>query len=49
MQQIIPKLGFTKLTNLTIIRKDGTESHPIIYTTEIWANLISRKNGMKDS
>jgi len=38
MQQIIPKLGFTKLTNLTIIRKDGTESHPIIYTTEIWAN-----------
>ena len=36
MQQIIPKLGFTKLTNLTIIRKDGTTSHPVVYTTEIW-------------
>jgi len=43
MQQIIPKLGFTKLTNLTIIRKDGTKSHPVVYITEVWENSINPK------
>lgn len=47
MQQIILKLGFTKLTNLKIIRKDGTESNPIIYTTEIWTNIIGHSAGDK--
>lgn len=43
MQQIIPKLGFTKFTNLTITTKDGTVSHPVVYTTEIWQNSINPK------